>query len=103
MFVIDIAKDFSVLPQGRYHSDSPNCAEALFIMIQDVLDYEDKVELRFDDLQILRVGRSFLDHLARMVVTWNYQDIVVVTSDNDWLITRYNSYLKFWEQQEGNK
>lgn len=103
MFVIDIAKDFSVLPQGRYHSDSPNCAEALFIMIQDVLDYEDKVELRFNGMQIAAVGSSFLDQLARMVVTWNYQDIVLVTSGNDWVVSRYEKYLSHWEQQGGNK
>lgn len=103
MFVIDIAKDFGRLPHGRYHSDSPDCAEALFIMIQDVLDYEDKVGLRFNGMQIAAVGSSFLDQLARMVVTWNYQDIVMVTSNDDWVITRYNNYLKYWEQQEGNK
>lgn len=96
MFVIDIAKDFSRLPYGRYHSDSPDNAEALFIIIQDVLDYEDSVELRFNDMQIAAVGSSFLDHLARMVVTWNYQDIVIVTSDNDWVISRYEKYLSHW-------
>lgn len=103
MFVIDVARDFSVLPQGRYHFDSPNCAEALFIMIQDVLDYEDKVELRFNDMQIAAVGNSFLDQLARMVVTWNYQDIVLVTSDNDWVVSRYEKYLGHWEQQGESK
>ena len=97
MFVIDIAKDFSKQPQGRYHSDSPDNAEALFILIQDVLDYEDGVELRFNDMQIAAVGSSFLDHLASMVVTWNYQDIVVVTSDNDWVVSRYEGYLSHWE------
>ena len=97
VFVIDIAKDFSQLPRGRYHSDSPDNAEALFIIIQDVLDYEDSIELRFDDMQIAAVGSSFLDHLARMVVTWNYKDIVVVTSDNDWVISRYEGYLSYWE------
>lgn len=97
MFVIDIAKYFSVLPQGKYHTDSPNCAEALFIMIQDALDYEDKVELRFSDRHIIRVGSSFLHHLASMIVTWDYQDIVIVTSDDDWLICRYNIYLTYWE------
>ena len=96
MFVIDIAKDFSQLPQGRYHSDSPDNAEALFIIIQDVLDYEDSVELRFNDMQIAAVGSSFLDQLARMVVTWNYQDIVMVTSDNDWVVSRYKKYLSLW-------
>lgn len=99
MFVIDIAKDFSVLPQGRYHSDSPNCAEALFIIIQDVLDYEDKVALKFNDMQLAGVGSSFLDHLASMIVTWDYQDIVIVTSDNDWVLSRYEKYLSYWEQQ----
>ena len=89
VFVIDIAKDFSRLPHGRYHSDSPDNAEALFIIIQDVLDYEDSVELRFNDMQIAAVGSSFLDQLARMVVTWSYQDIVLVTSDNDWVVSRY--------------
>lgn len=97
MFVIDIAKDFSNQPQGRYHSDSPDNAEALFIIIQDVLDYEDSVELRFNDMQIAAVGSSFLDQLARMVVTWNYQDIVMVTSDNDWVVSRYKKYLSHWE------
>lgn len=97
VFVIDIAKDFSQLPRGRYHSDSPDNAEALFIIIQDVLDYEDSIELRFDDMQIAAVGSSFLDHLARMVVTWNYQDIVLVTSDNDWVVSRYEGYLSHWE------
>lgn len=97
MFVIDIAKDFSPLPQGRYHSDSPDNAEALFIIIQDVLDYEDSVELRFNDMQIAAVGSSFLDKLASMVVTWNYQDIVLVTSDNDWVVGRYEKYLSHWE------
>ena len=97
MFVIDIAKDFSQLPHGRYHSDSPDNAEALFILIQDVLDYEDSVELRFNDMQIAAVGSSFLDHLARMVVTWNYQGVVLVTSDNDWVISRYEKYLSHWE------
>lgn len=99
MFVIDIAKDFSQLPHGRYHSDSPDNAEALFILIQDVLDYEDNVELRFNDMQIAAVGSSFLDQLARMVVTWNYQDIVLLTSDNDWVVSRYEKYLSHWEQQ----
>ena len=97
MFVIDIAKDFSQLPHGRYHSDSPDNAEALFILIQDVLDYKDSVEIRFNDMQILAVGSSFLDQLARMVVTWNYQDIVLLTSDNDWVISRYEKYLSHWE------
>lgn len=97
MFVIDIAKDFSNQPQGRYHSDSPDNAEALFILIQDVLDYEDSVELRFNDMQISAVGSSFLDQLTRMVVTWNYQDIVLVTSDNDWVVSRYEGYLSHWE------
>lgn len=99
MFIIDIAKDFSRLPQGRYHNDSPDNAEALFILIQDVLDYEDSVELRFNDMQIAAVGSSFLDQLARMVVTWNYQDIVLVTSDNDWVASRYEKYLSHWEKQ----
>ena len=97
MFVIDIAKDFSQLPHGRYHSDSPDNAEALFILIQDVLDYEDSVELRFNDMQIAAVGSSFLDQLARMVVTWSYQGVVLVTSDNDWVISRYEKYLSHWE------
>ena len=99
VFVIDIAKDFSQLPQGRYHNDSPDNAEALFILIQDVLDYEDSVELRFNNMQIAAVGSSFLDQLARMVVTWSYQDIVMVTSDNDWVVSRYEKYLSHWEQQ----
>lgn len=103
MFIIDIAKDFSQLPHGRYHSDSSDCAEALFIIIQDVLDYEDSVELRFNNMQIAAVGSSFLDHLARMVVTWNYQDIVLLTSDNDWVVSRYEKYLSYWEQQEDSK
>lgn len=103
MFVIDIAKDFSQLPQGRYHSDSPDNAEALFILIQDVLDYEDSVELRFNDMQIAAVGSSFLDKLARMVVTWDYQDIVLLTSDNDWVVSRYEKYLSHWEQQGESK
>lgn len=98
VFIIDIAKDFSQLPHGRYHSDNPDNAEALFILIQDVLDYEGSVELRFSDMQIAAVGSSFLDHLARMVVTWNYQDIVMVTSDNDWVVSRYEGYLSHWEQ-----
>lgn len=97
MFVIDIAKDFSQLPRGRYHRDSPDNAEALFIIIQDVLDYEDSVELRFNNMQIAAVGSSFLDHLARMVVTWNYQGVVLVTSDNDWVLSRYEKYLSHWE------
>lgn len=97
VFVIDIAKDFSQLPQGRYHNDSPDSAEALFILIQDVLNYEDSVELRFNDMQIAAVGSSFLDQLARMVVTWSYQDIVMVTSDNDWVVSRYEKYLSHWE------
>jgi len=103
MFVIDIAKDFSNQPQGRYHSDSPDNAEALFIIIQDVLDYEDSVELRFNDMQIAAVGSSFLDKLASMVVTWNYQDIVLLTSDNDWVVSRYEKYLSHWEQQGESK
>ena len=103
MFIIDIAKDFSNQPQGRYHSDSPDNAEALFILIQDVLDYEDSVELRFNDMQIAAVGSSFLDKLASMVVTWNYQDIVLVTSDNDWVVSRYEKYLSHWEQQGDKK
>lgn len=103
MFVIDIAKDFSNQPRGRYHSDSPDNAEALFILIQDVLDYEDSVELRFNDMQITAVGSSFLDHLARMVATWDYQGVVLVTSDNDWVVSRYEKYLSHWEQQGGSK
>ena len=103
MFVIDIAKDFSQLPRGRHHRDSPDNAEALFILIQDVLDYEDKVELRFNDMQIAAVGSSFLDQLARMVVTWNYQDIVLMTSDNEWVISRYEKYLSHWGQQGERK
>ena len=103
VFVIDIAKDFSQLPRGRYHSDSPDNAEALFIIIQDVLDYEDSVELRFNNMQIAAVGSSFLDKLASMVVTWNYQDIVLVTSDNDWVVSRYEKYLSHWEQQGDGK
>ena len=64
MFVIDIAKDFSRIPHGRYHSDILGNAEALFILIQDVSDYEDSV---------------------------------VVTSDNDWVISRYEGYLSHLE------
>ena len=103
MFVIDIAKDFSRIPHGRYHSDSPDNAEALFIIIQDVLDCEDSVELRFNDMQIAAVGSSFLDKLASMVVTWNYQDTVLLTSDNDWVVSRYEKYLSNWEQQGEGK
>lgn len=103
MFVIDVAKDFSQIPHGRYHSDSPDNAEALFILIQDVLDYEDSVELRFNDMQIAAVGSSFLDQLARMVVTWNYQGVVLLTSDNDWVVSRYEKYLSQWEQQGDRK
>lgn len=102
MFVIDIAKDFSRMPHGRYHSDSPDNAEALFIIIQDVLDYEDSVELRFNDMQIAAVGSSFLDQLARMVVTWNYQGVVLLTSDNDWVVSRYEKYLSHWNKLENN-
>lgn len=103
VFVIDIAKDFSRIPHGRYHGDSSDNAEALFILIQDVLDYEDSVELRFNEMQIAAVGSSFLDQLARMVVTWNYQDIVLLTSDNDWVVSRYEKYLSHWEQQGDSK
>lgn len=53
-------------------------------------------------MQIAAVGSSFLGKLASMIVTWNYQDIVLVTSDNDWVISRYEKYLSYWEQQ-GNK
>ena len=95
--ILKSAKDFSRIPHGRYHSDSSDNAEALFIIIQDVLDYEENVELRFNDMQIAAVGSSFLDQLARMVVTWNYQDIVLVTSDNDWVVSRYEKYLSHWE------
>lgn len=95
--ILKSAKDFSRIPHGRYHSDSSDNAEALFIIIQDVLDYEENVELRFNDMQIAAVGSSFLDQLARMVVTWNYQDIVLVTSDNDWVVSRYEGYLSHWE------
>lgn len=49
MFVIDIAKDFSRIPHSRYHSDSIDNAEALFILIQDVLDYEDSVVVTSDN------------------------------------------------------
>lgn len=99
MFKINIARDFSVLPSGRYHSDRPDCAEALFINIQDVLDYEGSVELWFNGEELVSVGSSFLDHLARMVVTWNYQSVVSVSSDDDWVLSRYYKYLEKWEQQ----
>ena len=49
MFVIGTAKDFSRIPHSRYHRDSLDNAEALFIIIQDVLDYEDSVVVTSDN------------------------------------------------------
>lgn len=90
---IDVAKDFSSLPRGRFHSDSPDCAEALMIMIRDTLDYCEHVEVSFVDMSIAAVGSSFLDHLARMIVAQHLSKYVTVTSDNDWVMSRWDKYF----------
>ena len=92
-FIIDVAKDFSTLPHGRYHRDSPDCAEALMIMIHDVLDYHKWVEVRFDNLAIVAVGSSFLEHLAQMIVVNHCSECVTVTSDDDWVMSRWDKYF----------
>lgn len=96
--IIDIAKEFSQLPRGRYHSDSPDCAEALMIMIRDTLCYDEWVELRFNDLPIAGVGSNFLDHLAKLVVANDYSNRVAVVSDNDWVVSRYNKYFDIYSK-----
>lgn len=103
-FIIDVAKDFSTLPQGRYHSDSPDCAEALMIMIHDVLDYENFIEVRFNNLAIVAVGSSFLEHLAQMIVINHCSEYITVTSDDEWVMSRwdkyFNSYYDKWNRGE---
>lgn len=94
---IDIAKDFSLLPSGRFHSDSPDCAEALFIMIDDWLDYHDHVNVVFNGL--LQVGSSFLGHLARMMVNNHLGSRVTISSNDEWVMRRYNTYYSDYYTQ----
>ena len=99
VIAIDVGKEFSPLPHGRYHWDSPDCAEALMIMIQDALDYTDHVNVRFENLSIAAVGSSFLDHLACMLVVNHCTRYVTVTSDCEWTSTRWNKYLSAYKDK----
>ena len=96
-FTIDVARDFSVIPSGRFHKDSPDCAEALFIMINDCLDYHDHINVKFDNL--LQVGSSFLAHLSRMIINNHINKRVTISSDDEWVMRRYNKYYDYYYEQ----
>jgi len=57
--LIEISRDFSRSPAGRFISDGPNSGERLRNMIADVLKRGDAVELRMDGTR--GYGSSFLD------------------------------------------
>lgn len=96
-FIIDIKEDFSILPQGRFYRDSPDCAEALYMMITEALEHRHHVEVRFNGL--LQVGSNFLGHLSWMIVNSNLTEKVTVTSDDDWILRRYNKYFNNYYEE----
>lgn len=94
---IDVSKDFSATPNGRFYNDSPDCAEALFMMIQEALEISNHVYIEFNNL--LQVGSSFLAHLARMVVSNHCSELVTVSSDCDWILRRYQKYFDIYYRE----
>lgn len=93
--VIDVGKEFSVLPQGRYYSDSPNSAEAFFVhVLEDWLSDGYSVELDFSNT--LQVGSCFLQQLAYITVNNYYTNHIKVYKDDkyEWVIVRWDKCME---------
>ena len=94
---IDVGRDFSITPNGRFYNDSPDCAEALFMMIQEALENSSHVYIEFNDL--LQVGSSFLAHLARMIVSNHCSELTTIRSNDDWVLRRYQKYFDIYYRE----
>ena len=102
--VIDVGKEFSVLPQGRYYSDSPNSAEAFFVhVLGDWLSDGYSVELDFSST--LQVGSCFLQQLAKITVANYYTNYIKVVKDDkyEWVIVRWDKYIKEAQDEYNSK
>ena len=92
---IDVGKDFSRIPSGRFHSDGNSSAEAFFIHTLDGL-LSDGYNVNLEFHNVLQAGSTFLYHLTGLLVTYHYDSKVKVVKDDDfeYTIRRWGKYMK---------
>lgn len=100
-YTVNVGKDFSRNPSGRFHSDGDSSAEAFFIHTLDGL-LSDGYNVNLEFHNVLQAGSTFLYHLAGLLVNYGYDSRVTITKDDDceWTIIRWDKYMK---QHKGNK
>ena len=91
---IDVGKDFSRIPSGRFHSDGGSSAEKFFIhTLDDLLSDGYNISLEFHN--VLQAGSTFLYHLTGLLVSYGYDNKVSITKDDDaeYTIIRWDKYM----------
>lgn len=99
---IDVGKDFSRTPSGRFHSDGGSSAEAFFIHTLDgLLSEGNYVNLEFNN--VLQAGSTFLYHLSGLLVSYGYNSRASITKDDEWEYTkcRWDKYMKQHKDNKG--
>lgn len=94
---INIARDFSKFPGGRYESDGPFSACLLRKNIIQFFEKRNGVILELDG--VLGYASSFLEEVFGGLVRQNYTQIfldqnLILKSDDDFLIQEIQSYMK---------
>ena len=92
---IDVGKDFSRTPSGRFHSDGNSSAEAFFIHTLDGL-LSDGYNVNLEFHNVLQAGSTFLYHLTGLLVSYNYDSKVSIVKDDDfeYTVRRWDKYMK---------
>ena len=99
---IDVGKDFSRIPAGRFHSDGSSSAEAFFIHTLDgLLSEGNYVNLEFHN--VFQAGSTFLYHLTGLLVSYGYVSKVRVVKGDDfeYTIRRWDKYMKEHKDNRG--
>lgn len=99
---IDVGKDFSRIPSGRFHSDGGSSAEAFFIHTLDGL-LSDGYNINLEFHNVLQAGSTFLYHLTGLIVNYGYDNKVIVTKDDESEYTkwRWDKYMKEHKDNRG--
>ena len=92
---IDVGKDFSRTPSGRFQSDGDSSAEAFFIHTLDGL-LSDGYNVNLEFHNVLQAGSTFLYHLSGLLVSYGWDNKVKVVKDDDFenTIIRWDKYMK---------